>query len=390
MTTKGRTLITLALILLVASPSMVAAGWNEGVAALKGGDYAKAEAEFKAIVDSKPDWPGGHYMLGWTYIKRDKSREAITHLRKAYELDSDNPAYQLRLGEAYVAAGRYADAVGFLEKVNAGALPKEQQAFLTELKAVAYAKSGQDGAALAQFKQAAAAKPTDASAQYQYGTRSYNAGDTAEAVRALEKATKIAPDNADYQSAYAKALSRQGRESPGAAKFTAYRKAVTAAQVVVRKSPSYDNLMLLAEAQLGAKDYKGAVDNFEAAASKSSGAWLPHYYIGQAHTATQQYRSAEASLKQSLDKASASADKQRIWRQLGFVYEKQKKYDDAILAYNQAGDSGGATRAKENRDTDQYNKDVEAQNAEAARKAAEAEAIKQQLKELPGGPPPRF
>ncbi len=378
-------LAVLALLAVMASPSLMEAGWNEGVAAFKKGDFDTAASEIAPIVEAKPDWAGGHYMLGWTYIKQKKNREAITHLRKAYELDEANPAYQVRLGEAYVAAGRYADAVGFLEKINTGALPADQQAFVTELKAVAYAKSGQDGAALAQFEKAAKAKPNDAKAQYQYGTAAYNSGYTADAVNALAKAVRIESGNVDYQSAYAKALSRQGRESRGDAKLSAYRKAVEAAQAVVNKNASYDNLMLLAEAQLGAKAYDDAVTNLKRAAGKSSNAWLPHFYTGQAYTALQQYKAAEASLKTGLDHAGGAQDKQRIWKQLGFVYEKQKKFDDAILAYNQAGDASGATRAQENKETEQFNRDVEAQNRKAAEEAAEAARIKEELKKLKGG-----
>ncbi len=385
MTRTQRLLSLLVLLALVVTPSLVEAGWNEGVAAFKQGDYATAAAELQPIVDSKPDWAGGHYMLGWTYIKQKKNREAITHLRKAYELDSKNPAYQVRLGEAYVAAGRYGDAVGFLEKINTGALPADQQAFVTELKAVAYAKSGQDGAALTQFEKAAQAKPNDAKAQYQYGTSAYNSGYTADAVNALAKAVRIEPNNADYQSAYAKALARQGRESRGDAKISAYRKAVAAAQQVVAANGSYDNLMLLGEAQLGAKAYDDAVANFKRASGQRSTAWLPHYYTGQAYTALGQYRSAEASLKTGLDHAGSTQDKQRVWKQIAFVYEKQKKYDDAILAYNQAGDSAGAARAQENKETAEYNVSVEAENKKAAAEAAEAARIKEELKKLKGG-----
>lgn len=378
----------LAATLFAVSPAVLLAGWEEGIAAFSKNDFAAAESEFKAIVDGKPDWPGGHYMLGWTYLKQNKDREAITHLRKAYELDGANPAYQLRLGQAYVAAGRYGDAVGFLNKIDSGALPKDQQAFLSELKAVALAKSGQGDQALRQFKETADLKPNDPKAQYQYGTAAYNAGQTQDAVRALEKATRLEPGNSEYQSAFAKALNRLGRESPGNAKVAAYEKATRAAQVVVGANPSYDNIMLLAEAQLGAKKYNEAIDNLERAANKDSNAWLPHYYIGQAYTATQKHGSAESSLRHALDKAESSSDKQRIWKQLAFVYEKQKKFDDAILAYNQAGDSAGAQRARENKEIAEYNKDVEQENEEMRRLREEQERIKEQLKDLPGGPPP--
>lgn len=145
--------------------------------------------------------------------------------------------------------------------------------------------------------------------------------------------------------------------------------------------------MLLAEAQLGAKSYDAAIENLKRAAAKNNSSWLPHYYTGQAYTATQQYKSAESSLKHALDVAGSAKDKERIWKQLGFAYEKQGKFDDAILAYNQAGDSGGAARAQENKDTDSYNKSVEAQNKEMAKKAREAKAIKEQLKALLGAKP---
>jgi Flp pilus assembly protein TadD len=381
-------ILTLAAVLLVGTPCLVEAGWTEGLAAFKAEDWATAAKEFKALTDSKPEWAGGHMMLGWTYIKLDQTREAITHLRKAYDLDQGNPNVQLRLGQAYVAAGRYGDAVGFLSKIEASSLPADAQSLLSELKAVALSKSGQSGQALIEFKKVAQARPDDAQAQFQYGTAAYNENDLDTAISALEKAARLAPTDVDIQSAYARVLSHKGRTVGGDGKTAYYQKAIKAATVVVNANGSYENIMMLAEAELGAKNYDGAIQNLNRAAGLKTSDWLPQFYIGSAYTAKQQYKGAESNLKQSLDKARATSDKQRIWKQLAFVYEKQKKFDDAILAYNQAGDSAGAQRAQENRDTLNYNQDVEAQNAELQRLQAEQEAIKEQLKDLPGGPPP--
>jgi len=387
MNTK-RWILTLAAILLVGTPCLVEAGWTEGLAAFKAEDWNTAAKEFKELADSKPDWAGGHMMLGWTYIKLDQTREAITHLRKAYDLDQSNPNIQLRLGQAYVAAGRYGDAIGFLSKIETSALPSDAQSLLSELKAVALSKSGQSGQALIEFKKLAQAKPNDAQAQFQYGTAAYNQNELDTALGALEKAARLAPSDTAIQSAYAKVLSHKGRTVGGDSKISYYQKAIQAAKVVVSASPTYDNVMLLAEAQLGAKDYDGAIQNLNRAAGLKTSDWLPEFYIGSAYTAKQQYKSAESNLKQSLDKARATNDKQRVWKQLAFVYEKQKKFDDAILAYNQAGDSASAQRAQENRDIMQHNIKTEAENAQLERLQAEQEAIKEQLKDLPGGPPP--
>ncbi len=387
MNTK-RCILILVAVLLIGTPSLTQAGWNEGLAAFQAEDWATAAKEFKALADSKPDWAGGHMMLGWTYIKLGQNREAITHLRKAYDLDQNNANVQLRLGQAYVAAGRYGDAVGFLSKINASSLPGNAQSLLSELKAVAFAKSGQAGQALVEFRKVAQSKPNDAMAQFQYGTAAYSQNELDTAVGALEKAARLAPSNADIQSAYAKVLSHKARTVRGDGKTGYYQKAISAAQKVVSANGNFDNMMLLAEAQLGAKQYDAAIESFGRATGQKSSDWLPQFYIGQAYTAKQQYRSAEQNLKQSLDKTGSARDKERVWKQLAFVYEKQKKFDDAILAYNQAGDSAGAQRAQENRDILQENQDIDAENAELARLKAEQDAIKEQLKDLPGGPPP--
>lgn len=364
------------------------AGWDEGLAAFKANDLNRAATEFGQLVESQPDWPGGHYMLGWTRLKQDRHQEAISHLRKAYELDPGQVGYQLRLGEAYVAAGRYSDAGAFLSKIDESSLPAELRSFLAQLKAVAFTKTGQTDRAVSEFGKAAKANPNDARAQYQYGTAAYNAGDTATAISALSKSVRLDPGDLDKQSAYAKALNRLGRESRGEAKLDAYRKAAQAAQKVVAADASYENLMLLGETELGAKLYDNAITSFQKASAKNGSDWLSPYYIGQAYTAKQQYRSAETALKLSLDKTNRASDQVKIWRQLAFVYEKQKNYDEAISAYKRAGDSASAQRVQENREISSYNQEVD-QEAEQIRKLQEEqEKIRQELQDLPGGPPP--
>jgi tetratricopeptide (TPR) repeat protein len=225
------TTTTLVLVLLTATAH---AGWEEGRAAFQKGDLNQAANEFKAVVDGQPDWPGGHFMLGWTYLRMNRNQDAITHLRKAYDLDKNNAAYQLRLGEAYVKAGRYSDAVGFLSKINPSSLPKDMQGFLAQLKAVAKSKSGQS--ALGELAAAIKIDPNNADLQYQYGAAALNEGQTDTAIRALETAVRLDPGDADKQRAVANVYLRKGRTTRGAGKVGYYQKAVGAAQKVVAKS----------------------------------------------------------------------------------------------------------------------------------------------------------
>ncbi len=378
-------LVALAVAIPLSAPAE--AGWDEGVAAFKAGNFSQAAKEFKATVDEQPEWAGGHFMLGWTYLKMNNGQQAVTHLRKSYELNSADVNTQLRLGEAYVQVGRFNDAVAFLSKIDPSSLPKDLQGYLAQLKAVAFTKSGQADRALGEFARAVQANPGSADLQYQYGTAALNAGDTATAVKALGRAVELDGADVDKQRALAQALVIVGRSSQGGAKSSAYQRAAAAAGKVVAANPSFDNLMLLGGAQLGAKQYDGAIGTFERAGAKNSSDWLPSYYVGQAYTAKEQYRSAESTLKQALNKASSAKDQATIWKQLGFVYEKQKNYDEAKLAYNRAGDSAAVRRVDENQKIAQYNEDVQKQNKEIEQLREEQERIEEELKEL--GRPPR-
>lgn len=382
-------LAIVAVIIALCCGTAAQAGWPEGVAAFKAKNFSQAATEFQAVVEDQPDWPGGHFMLGWTYLSMSRNQDALTSLRKAYDLNPNDVTYQLRLGQAYVANQQYSNAVSFLGKINPASLPKEMQGFLAQLRAVAYTKTGQEDRALSEFAKAVQANPDDADLQYQYGSTAFNAGDMGRAIPALSKATQLDPGDANKKLVYTQALLRQGRTAAGSAKTQAYRQAAQAAAALVATSATHTNLMLHGEALLGGQQYDQAITVFQQAAAKDSGDWLALYYTGQAYTVKNQYRSAEAALKQALNKTSNNADKVKIWKQLGFVYEKQKKYTEATSAYRQSGDQAGMTRVEENRKTNQHNQDVEEEAQRIQELRDEQDRIKEELEALPGAAVPQ-
>lgn len=377
----------LALVLAVPLAGPAHAGYEEGVAALKSGDYNTAVRELQGVVEGAPNWAPGYRLLGQALMKAGRNDEAVTQLRKGYDLEPGDPATQLALGQAYVAARRYADAASLLGKIDQSQLPSAQRAALNQMLAVALEKTGQSGNAVAALGKAVAANPNDAKLQYQYGTAALNAGDTSTAVSALAKAVQLAPSETSYRSAYVKSLLRQGRSTRGDAKTAIYRRAAEAAGPLVGASSSYDHLMLLGDAQLGAKQYDSAISSYQKASAKNPADWLPLFYVGQAYTVKEQFRSAEAELKKALDKASSTDDKAKVWKQLGYVYEKQKNYSAATTAYQRAGDPAGVQRVKENEETDRYNREVEAENRAIEEAKQEAEELRQAIQDLPGGTP---
>ncbi len=368
---------------IVATPAF--GGWDEGVAAFKAKNYPQAAKEFEAIVKDRPDWAGGFLMLGRTQLLMSRTSDAVNSLRKAYDLDPSNIETQLALSQAYLGANRAAEASQLLGKINPAGLPRERQSLYQQLVAKAAADSGQTGRAASALERAAAAAPNDATVQFNYGVMALNAGETAKAVTALERAVRIDSADANKQKILVQALVRQGRETRGPQKDPIYSRAAEVARGMVAKSPSYENLLLLGETQLGANQYNEAVASFSQASSKNAGDWLPMFYAGQAQTALGRYSEAESSLRRSLDRAGSAADKARIWRQLGFVYEKQRSFAQAKTAYRSAGDDASVLRIEENEKIAEHNRaaDEEAKRLEELKR--QQEILRQQLQ---GAPPP--
>jgi len=378
--------VLLAWPLLVVAPGL--AGWDEGVAAFKAKNFAQAAKEFEAVVRDRSDWAGGYLMLGRSQLLLDRTSDAVSSLRKGYDLDPQNLEIQLALAQAYLAARRAPEASQLLSKVAVASVPKERQSLFQQLQAKAAAESGQEGLAAAALAKAAAASPNDANVQFNYGVVSLNSGATATAVSALEKAVRLDPNDPEKLKVLVQALVRQGRETRGDAKDGIYGRASEVARSLVNRTASYDNLLLLGETQLGAGQYDAAVATFAQASNKNGGDWLPHFYAGQAQTATAKYGEAEAALRRALDRATSGSDKSRIWRQLGFVYEKQKNFVQAKAAYRSGGDDAGVARIAENEQIAEHNKQADAENARLEELKRQQEELRRKIQEGGGKPPP--
>ena len=98
----------------------------------------------------------------------------------------------------------------------------------------------------------------------QMGYRADVAANGLEAVQALERAARNDPKSAVKQKAYTQALIRQAQETGGTANDPIYVKAAESAKALYALENNYENLLLLGEAQLGAKQYKVAADTFTA------------------------------------------------------------------------------------------------------------------------------
>ncbi|NJL26672.1 MAG: tetratricopeptide repeat protein [Thermoanaerobaculia bacterium] len=378
--------LVLVAALCVASATPAVAGWDEGVAAFNLKNYAQAVTEFQAVVQQNPDGYRGHYMLGESLGRLDRKEEALHHLRKAYDLNPNDVNIKLALGRAYSNLRRYNETAQLLKGLDVGSFPAAQRAAFHQIRGFARMKTDDVNGAVADYDQLAKLRPDDAETQYLYGVTILNAGRTSEGIAALAKAVRLDPKDADKKRTYANALVRQGREtSDKAAKKQIYLKAAAEAKDLAAANPSYDNLLLKASAELGAGAYADAVKSLQAAIPKNSQDWLGSYYLGQAFTSNGQFVEAQVPLNEALKKTQDPSNLKLIWKQLGFTFEKQKKYSDAIAAYQKAGDSSGVARVQENERTDLENKKIEEDNKRIQEMEAEAKKLEEDLKKISGG-----
>lgn len=372
------------LALAVASPTL--AGWDEGVAAFTSKNYQAAYQEFQQVAQQNPDGYRGHYMLGLACVQLGRKEEALTHLRKAYDLNPNDLSIKLALGRAYRTAKRYSEAGQLLSKVDPSSLPAKQRAAFYQIRGESRAKTKDTNGALSDFSQLAKLQPKNPQVQHLYGTMALAAGQVDSGLNALRTATSLAAGDEDVRKAYVNGLIRKGRMTRDKdAKKRVYLQAAEQAKALVGISGSYDNLLLKASAELGATMYTQAIDSGQKALAKKNSDWLVHYYLGQAYTSAGQFTEAEGPLNQARQLAKKPDDVKTVWKQLGFTYEKQKKYSQAIEAYQNAGDTRAADRVRDNEETSLYNSQVEAENERIRQMEAEAAALEEQLKALEGG-----
>jgi tetratricopeptide (TPR) repeat protein len=82
------------------------------------GKFDEAIGQLEALAAKQPDTKGLSHELGVVYYKKGDYRKAAAKFKKALDEDSgDNEALQL-LGLSYYLAGRPAEAIGLLEKVQ--------------------------------------------------------------------------------------------------------------------------------------------------------------------------------------------------------------------------------------------------------------------------------
>jgi Flp pilus assembly protein TadD len=296
----------------IGASTLESTAWDRGVDAFKSGDYEEATLQFQAFVDNQPDEFQGHYMLAQSLVRLGRRREALLHLRDANKLNPGDLGCQLALGNVYNELGQYSDAVRILQRIDPSLLPPSHQSNLHQMLALAHEQTGDSDLAVDELGKAVRAEPSNPDIHYKYGLAALRVGDTRTALTELAHAKRLDPDNQDTQYAFAQAMVRMARENTGRAREIAFEKAVESATILVSSDPCYDNLMLLASAQLGSHDYESALTTLVEAGKVRPDEWLPLFNLAEAYFQLGRLGDARASARQALEKSSLPGDKSKV------------------------------------------------------------------------------
>jgi tetratricopeptide (TPR) repeat protein len=341
-----RKIVLIALLGLV-SLRVLAAGfdWERAVSLYKQGQYREAIAEFQKVLAEYPDHPDSWKFIGLSYYHLKEYQSAIEPLDKALALKRKenrvDPDLYRALGQSYLALNKYEAALPHLETL---AQSQPNVAVNYHLLGVAYANLNRPEEAAAAFSKASKLDPKDGDSWYYMGVQQFRAGKFDEAITSLRSGLQAEPKNAEMLGLLAESLLRQ------AAGQTDERKANAAFDEALRIATNLKGIRddaaaeeLLGRAYLALKKYPQA----DAALTKAlEGTKQPtaalYFNLGFTLAQTKSWPRA-AEMFVNADKLNPN-DVNTLYY-LGFVYENQRRYPQALDAYTRAYEASGRSNA---------------------------------------------
>ncbi len=166
------------------------ADFKEGMKHFEAGNFEAAAAAFQKTLDQFPESIEANYNLAISYLRLEKTTEAINILERAISLKSDVPELYLALAEAYFRLGENDKAETMFKK--ALELQPDNYRIYYDL-GIIYYKNDRLEEAIASFEKAITLNPEFSSAYYQEGLAFIKQGNFPRAVEALEKFLRLEP-----------------------------------------------------------------------------------------------------------------------------------------------------------------------------------------------------
>ena len=339
--------IAVVVLLGILSISVLAAAfdWERAVSLYKQNQFREAIAEFQKVLVEYPDHSDSWKFIGLSYYQLKEYQSAIEPLDKALALkrreNRVDPDLFRALGQSYLALNKFDTALPHLE-----ALTKMQAnvAVNFHLLGVAYSNLNRPEEAAAAFSKASKLDPKDGDSWYYMGVQQFRGGKFDEAIASLRNGLIAEPKNTEMMGLLAESILRQ------AANQTDERKANAAFEEAVRVATNLKSVKddaAAAEQKMDLRTLGEFNTQAEAALTKAlEGTKQPaaalYFNLGFALAQTKSWtRAAEMFTK--ADKLNPG-DVNTLYY-LGFVYENQRRYPQALEAYTRGYEASGRSNA---------------------------------------------
>jgi len=322
---------------------------SQGVSHFKSGKYAEAAAEFQTLVDLSPSYDYGHFMLGLSLLKMDRTLEARDSIVKAIELNGDRFEYHNGLARVYVAEKDYARAIAVLGTAEPLATTDPHRFALFSTRGNCYAALDKWSDAVEDLERARALHPDQASVLLTLGQAYYKLGYFDNAVAVLREAVTVAPSDVATLQWLAESLVSLGAEAMSdGEKDSLYHEALQFAERFRSAAPdNFDADNLVGRSALGASDFAKAEQAFRDVLARKPDHCYAMVNLGKTYIAQEHWNEAERILNEA---ARCAPRMWLVYESLGFTLQKQDRLEEAVLAYEKAYDikpSDGVRNAME-------------------------------------------
>jgi tetratricopeptide (TPR) repeat protein len=281
------------------------------------GELGSATAAYERALKKDPDAPFIHRRLANALIRRGNPAQALTHAKRAFELEPDDDLTRLFLGQLYRLARQFAEAEAVLLDVDGE--PRSEQAAIL-LYQIFLERDSPRSIEIAQWL---IDRDENSTAAYGMLAKAHERlGNPQEAEKALRTALALDPTNVRIFSQ----LARMARE----------RGDVEAQQAILREvlanHPHHNaTLMALADVQIGDNDTEGAIETLKEIQEHYPDAWRAIERLGFVYYEAERFEEAAAQFERVLSSRPGSGE---ITFFLGIVRRRLGEDQAAIDAFS--------------------------------------------------------
>ena len=296
--------------------------------------FAAAAKEAKDLAAAHPNDPEAWKIAGFAELNLKQYTDAVNDLEKAVDLQrkakQDDPNTESALGQAYVLAEKYQEALPLLNAaINRD--PNKPDAVMIYYRGISEYKTGKVADAEKSFNQVIKLNPKDSLSLFYLAQIALGKNDLDGAIANLNRVTVSDARMVGAWTLLTSAYLRRAASSTDTAKAEAdYLSAVRAGEGLIKLRTDAEAVTLFGQALIGSKQYARAADALERATTAPDATGVTFYLLGVAHSRATHFPKAIAALETA---AKKSPDDVNVYRELGYAYEVTKNYTKALAAY---------------------------------------------------------